>query len=325
MIATTTRTRSLARGVNLPLIPFLRSGGLSTSTAGSNNGPKSKVFVFGLAEDRNSSFLRGPANAPPLIKAEMISDAHNNFCELGPDVISRIEMMDDIAPELSDSNSISRSIDLRISSILEQKGFPLILGGDHSITYPICKTIRKYRDKPFIILHFDAHPDLYPNFEGNLSSHASPFIRILEERDNKNNVICKDLYQIGIRTINDVQRQMIEFHNVRVCEARYYPPSLAIPSIADYFRDIKSDDDVYISLDIDCLDPAFAPGVSHREPGGLTTRQLIDCIHAIPGNIIGADVVEYNPSRDFPGNYTATLAAKLVKEIAGKMIYQINR
>lgn len=80
-----------------------------------------------------------------------------------------------------------------------------------------------------------------------------------------------------------------------------------------------TDGPVYVSVDLDGLDPAFAPGVSHREPGGLSVRDVITLIHAIPGPIIGADVVEYNPRQDL-GGVTAAVAAKIVKEIAGQMI-----
>jgi len=76
---------------------------------------------------------------------------------------------------------------------------------------------------------------------------------------------------------------------------------------------------VYLSLDIDGIDPAFAPGVSHREPGGLTTREVINMIHQINTPLVGADVVEFNPNKDID-NMTSQLAAKLVKEIAGKML-----
>jgi arginase family enzyme len=72
---------------------------------------------------------------------------------------------------------------------------------------------------------------------------------------------------------------------------------------------------LYISIDLDALDPAFAPGVSHHEPGGLSTRELLSVLHRIEGPIVGADIVELNPSRDING-VTATLAAKLVKELA---------
>ena len=75
---------------------------------------------------------------------------------------------------------------------------------------------------------------------------------------------------------------------------------------------------VYLSLDLDCLDPAFAPGVSHHEPGGMTTRQVIDIIHRLKGKIIGADIVEYNPDRDL-GSMTSMVAAKLLKEIIARI------
>ncbi len=76
---------------------------------------------------------------------------------------------------------------------------------------------------------------------------------------------------------------------------------------------------LYISLDMDGFDPAFAPGVSHHEPGGLSSREVINLIQSIDTEVIGADIVEYNPTRDFQ-NMTAFLAAKMMKEIIGKMI-----
>ena len=76
---------------------------------------------------------------------------------------------------------------------------------------------------------------------------------------------------------------------------------------------------LYLTVDLDCLDPAFAPGVSHHEPGGLTSRDVIDFVRALPGTLIGADVVELNPDRDLH-DMTARVAAKLVKEISGRML-----
>jgi len=76
---------------------------------------------------------------------------------------------------------------------------------------------------------------------------------------------------------------------------------------------------VYVSFDMDVLDPAFAPGVSHREPGGMTVREVLDHLHSITAAIVGADIVEYNPSRDV-SDLTATVAAKVLKELLGKMV-----
>jgi arginase len=78
-------------------------------------------------------------------------------------------------------------------------------------------------------------------------------------------------------------------------------------------------DAVYLSIDVDGLDPAFAPGVSHREPGGLSTRDVLALVQRVEGNLVGADVVEYNPRQDL-GGVTAIVAAKIVKEIAGRML-----
>jgi arginase family enzyme len=90
-----------------------------------------------------------------------------------------------------------------------------------------------------------------------------------------------------------------------------------MPGLPAYAK-LKAAGPIYISFDMDVLDPAFSPGVSHREPGGMSVREAIAHLHAIEGEIVGADVVEYNPVRDI-GDMTATVAAKIVKEILGKM------
>jgi arginase family enzyme len=105
------------------------------------------------------------------------------------------------------------------------------------------------------------------------------------------------------------QREQAKKFGVEVIEMRHLP---AIDRM-------KIEGPIYISFDMDALDPAFAPGVSHWEPGGLTTREAIGYIHALPGPIIGADLVEFNPVHD-PTGLTATVAAKILKELLGKMI-----
>jgi agmatinase len=189
-----------------------------------------------------------------------------------------------------------------IATLLDRGEHPVSLGGDHSITYPILKAFAG-RWPDLTILHFDAHPDLYDEFQGSRISHACPFARIMEEH------LAKKLVQIGTRTINAHQREQARKFGVEVIEMRALPAhnrmQLAGP--------------VYISFDMDVLDPAFAPGVSHREPGGMTVREAISHLHAIDGTIVGADLVEFNPVQDVSG-LTATVAAKLLKEILGKMI-----
>lgn len=290
------------------------------------------VALIGVNEDRNSSFMRGPRKAPSIIRDFFKSDSSNSFSELGINVADKIVDFGDFEPAESDSTSILESLEDTITKAIRANHIPLFLGGDHSISFPICKLISKLHKAPFVIFHFDAHPDIYPAFGSNdgyginLSSHASPFSRILEQSqhiDDKLN-ICSHLVSIGIRTINDIQKLQIEKYKsqVSVVEARFFPffggdIMSRVPKHAS--ASITEDTPVYVSIDMDVLEPGLSPGVSHREPGGLSVRQLIDAIHALPGRIIGGDIVEYNPDRDVDG-ITGEIAAKLMKELASKAI-----
>jgi arginase family enzyme len=121
--------------------------------------------------------------------------------------------------------------------------------------------------------------------------------------------LAKELVQVGVRAATSDQRAVARRHGVRMIEMKDFKGGLALD-----FRH-----PLYISFDLDALDPAFAPGVSHHEPGGLTTRQAIDIIHSLKADLIGMDVVELNPTRD-PSGITAAAAVKIIKETAGKMI-----
>jgi arginase len=246
--------------------------------------------LIGIPYDASSSFLRGSAAAPPLIRAAIHSPAGNKYTENGADL-----------SQLTDARA---EIEAGIERVLEDGLRPIALGGDHSITYPIMRAIAK-KNKGLTILHIDAHGDLYDEFEGDRFSHACPFARIMEER------LVARLVQVGIRTLTPHQRDQIKRFNVDTIEMQHFAGG-ARPAVSG---------PVYLSIDIDGLDPAFAPGVSHREPGGLSVREVITMIHGVGGPIVGADVVEFNPSQDL-GGVTASVAAKVAREIAGTMLLQ---
>lgn len=241
--------------------------------------------------------MRGPALAPPLIREAYRSDSANYFSESGQGL--RPEFFEDKGDyAISDYFDIE---ELTLRNIGQRR--PLItLGGDHSITYPILKAFHSIYG-PIEIVHIDAHADLYDEFEGDRYSHACPFARIMEEK------LASRLIQIGIRTLNTHLKEQSEKFEVETIEMKDFQDA-ELP---------KFKNPIYLSLDLDCLDPAFAPGISHHEPGGLTTRQLLNIIQEINVPIIGADIVEYNPTRDING-MTAMVAAKLLKEIALKMM-----
>jgi arginase len=262
--------------------------------------------LLGIPLDVNSSYLRGAADAPAKIREALRSDVSNKWTELGVDLGAAGAFAD--AGDLRLSHSLEKvpedfaEIDRAVGELLAKNGAPVSLGGDHSVTYPILKSFGRYYSD-LTVVHFDAHPDLYDEFEGSRVSHACPFARIMEER------LAKRLVQLGIRTMNRHQREQAARFGVEVVKMR------ALPA----FDRLRILGPVYVSFDMDVLDPAFAPGVSHREPGGMTVREAIAHLHAIEGTIVGADVVEYNPAQDVSG-MTATVAAKIVKEILGKMI-----
>ena len=255
------------------------------------------VTVLGIPFDENSSFLRGPALAPAKIREAFHSDSANCFTE------SCVNLKDH--PDVKDGGDIvfkvgrnpMEMIEQEVTSVLQQTDKLFLLGGDHSITFPIIKGFYS-RFKDLTLLHIDAHGDLYDNFENNPHSHASPFARIME------NGLAKRLVQVGIRTMTQHQREQADRFGVEVTEMKDWNGS---------FR-LKASGPIYISLDIDAIDPAFAPGVSHHEPGGFSSREVISILQNIKGNVVGADLVEFNPTRD-PSGITAMLAAKLYKEI----------
>lgn len=258
--------------------------------------------LVGVPYDASSSFLRGSAAGPPLIRAALRSRAGNSYTERGAD-LSQLADAGDLA--LPDDPAPARAlIQSGVEAVLASGFVPICLGGDHSITYPIMRALAK-QHRSVTILHIDAHGDLYDDFEGDRFSHACPFARIMEER------LCSTLVQVGIRTLTPHQRDQIKRFDVDTIEMQHFAGG-ARPATSG---------PVYLTIDIDGIDPGFAPGVSHREPGGLSVRDVITIIQSIAGPIVGADVVEFNPTQDL-GGVTASVAAKITREIAGAILLQ---
>ena len=262
-----------------------------------------EVGVVGLPFDANSSFARGPALGPARLREVLYSSSGNWFTELGKD-LSGGGWRDLGDLELPGEPGYRGEIERAQGRILEAGAIPVAVGGDHSVTYPLVRAISRFAGPP-VILHLDAHGDIYDELDGNRFSHATPFARIMEEG------IASGLTQIGLRSLTAQQREQIDRFGVQTLEMRYFSPEKA--------REMLPSGPVYLSLDIDVLDPAFAPGVSHQEPGGINIRELLAILHALEGPIVGADIVELNPLRDL-GGVTAAVAAKLLKEVIGKIL-----
>ncbi|MFI5241667.1 MAG: agmatinase [Gemmatimonadales bacterium] len=270
-------------------------------TAGSNP-THSRPTLIGLPYDASSSFMRGPALAPPRIREELYSSQSNGCAEGGFHVLGESGIIDEGDLALPNTPDARDLIEAGIRDILDRGGRPLSLGGDHSVTYPVLRALGP-RAHDLTILQIDAHPDLYADFEGDRFSHACPFARIME------NGLARQLVQVGIRTMNAHQCAQAERYGVHSIDMRAWAagerPTVHGP--------------LYISIDLDGIDPAFVPGVSHREPGGLTVREVVSIVQTLPGSIVGADIVELNPLQDASGA-SASVAAKLVREVASRML-----
>jgi len=264
--------------------------------------PTGLVVLLGLPYDAASSLLRGPAAAPLLIRAALDSDSTNGWSESLIDLRAPGLVGDAGDVDVGGPDEVRPRIESAVTAILGQGARPLCLGGDHSVTYPVVRALRR-RYPRLALLHLDAHPDLYDSLDGDRYSHACPFARIMEEG------LVDRLVQVGVRTVNGHQRAQAQRFGVEVITMRDWNASHAF----------IFDEPLYVSVDLDVLDPAFAPGVSHREPGGLSVRELLHIIQQTRADIVGADVVEFNPTVD-PVGITSWVAAKIVRELAARLL-----
>jgi len=264
--------------------------------------PDYKIAILGVPFDEKSSYLRGAAGGPAAIRAVSTGKCYCGYTELGVNLEEDTVLVD--VGDVDTSGDMDKTfalIEKGVAAILDKGAAPIVLGGDHSITYPVLKAFAR-KHKPLDVLHFDAHPDLYEDLYGDRLSHACPFARVLEDG------LAAGVVQVGVRAITATHRAAALKGGVRMVEMK---------DIQDPLH-LRFANPVYISFDLDALDPAFAPGVSHHEPGGLTTRQALQVIQSLKGRIVGLDVVELNPTRD-PSSITAAAAFKIIKETAGRI------
>eukprot|EP00729_Bicosta_minor_P008520 gene8520-11680_t len=244
-----------------------------------------RLGVLGVPWDLGSSFATGAAEGPAQIRAALQSDHWNSACELtGEDTV---KWWDDVG-DVDLANRIKTGDAAAAMDAIEAKVTQL---------------------KKIDILHFDAHPDLYDKLDNNAYSHACPFARIMESQP------VGRLLQVGIRTMNTHQREQAERFGVEVVHMHN------IQSLQKYADTLVFDNPLYISVDLDVLDPAFCPGVSHNEPGGLSTRELLTLLQRVQApEVVGADVVELNANlTNDPSGRSKYVAAKVFKELVALM------
>ncbi|HMF29942.1 MAG TPA: agmatinase [Candidatus Lokiarchaeia archaeon] len=247
---------------------------------------------------------RGIRDASQLYGTAFLPDRGMYDVELGRYKLANTKIVDlgdiPVAPTLSEENL--DFITDGVKEILQHNVFPVVLGGDHSITYPV---IRAFEDVPLDIVHFDTHMDFGDDMLGVTISHANPIKRSSELEQ------VKHITQIGIRGLLNPDLYIDE---AKEFGARVITASEVIKAGTDWVvNQIPEAENIYVTFDIDALDPSVAPGTGTPEPGGLTYLQMREMLTALPqkGKIVGFDLVEVNPLYD-PAGTTAQVAARLI-------------
>ncbi len=263
-----------------------------------------RLSFAGLACDSQSSYRRGSALGPRCIRRAYDADCYNSTTETGVDLTGKVADLGDLRP-LRAWKATAGKFRLLAESQFSSGKRAFFAGGDHAVTIPVARALAVLGRRVHVV-QFDAHPDLYDEFEGDRESHACVAARILEMPH------VASLTQIGIRTLNTPQETTARRFpdRLRMMAAREIPAG--IPQLAH----IPPSGAVYVTLDLDVFDPAFAPGVSHPVPSGLSPRVVMNFLQQATWNLVGMDVVELNPRRD-DNQHTAILAARLLLEAMG--------
>ena len=285
-------------------IPF---GGLLASGADVERAPAS---LLGVMDATQSTYRDRCSEAPPAIRRAYDGACYNAVSETGVDCAGSVRDLGDLGPERGDFRDRAARYTAAVAAELARGRTPFILGGDHAITPAL---VAAYAGRaPLHVVQWDAHPDMYPDFEGNPDSHACVAARLLEMPH------VATITQIGIRTETAVQREVRESAGGRVIQI----PAWEAEHRGALLSHLPAGAPVYLTVDMDGFDPAFAPAVAHPVPAGLSGRAGLQLVKEIGARhrLAGMDVVEACP--DDRDNRTLILAARLIHEGVAAVLSQ---
>jgi agmatinase len=262
----------------------------------------SRAVIYGMPMDFTVSFRPGSRFGPARIREVSIGlEEYSPYLDRSLEDITYFDAGDLLLPFGNAGKSLE-IIGEYVRGLLTDGKFPFGLGGEHLVSWPIFREVyAKYPD--LAIIHFDAHADLREHYEGEPLSHSTPL------RKAAGLIGGRNIYQFGIRSGSREEfqfaRENINFHPFEVLE----PLRKVLPELAGR--------PVYLTIDIDVLDPSCAPGTGTAEAGGITSKELLAAIHVMAAsgiNVVGADIVEVAPAYD-PTEQTQIVASKLIREI----------
>lgn len=262
---------------------------------------KAEIGLIGIPYEGTTSYRSGTKFAPVEIRTNSLIGYETYSPRLNKD-LEQLKLYDfgDIDLPLTSPEIIEQTIQNEIKKLLELKLKPSIIGGEHSITTGVVKAL-KYKYKNLKVIQLDAHADLREQYSGTKHSHACAMKRVVETIGGKN------LYQIGIRS--GTKEEFLYGQK----NTNFFPYNLK--KIDEVIKRI-GEEPVYITIDLDVLDPSFLPGTGTPEPDGVTSNELFETIYKLQKlpNIVGFDIVELSPFLD-QSQASTSLAIKLLREM----------
>jgi agmatinase len=268
-------------------------GGMCDGPATPEKEKDADIVVFGIPFDGNVSYREGAQDGPAAIRESTapIAPTTEYFEDLTG---TRVVDLGDFDGE--DCEAIFAAVEQKVADLVKNKKFFTMIGGDHSVTIPVLQGIDDAIDHEFGIIHIDAHFDLCDELEGNRLSHGCTERRAVEMEHVKDS---ESLFFIAIRSCELQELDFMKKNKVNVINAADYErlgTAKVIEAVKEKMSIFKS---IYLTVDIDCLDPAYAAGTGTPKFGGITSRQLLDLLRGLFDlPIIGFDVVEVAPKLD---------------------------
>ncbi|MFW9856594.1 MAG: agmatinase [Candidatus Thorarchaeota archaeon] len=284
---------------------------------------EANLAVLGIPWDASSSFQTGAASAPHYIRNATSGQLYNPYTEDLVNLKEKWKIYDwgdvQVPDDVQEAKDYLVKIHATLKTVLQEKkdiNF-LFLGGDHLSTYFSLTSLYElgiFRNLGLIYL--DAHPDLYLEYEASPYSHACVVRRLIEEIQ----LDPINIFQVGIRATTPSQADFAKKMGITTISAREFQ-QLGADAVAKIISNLLTNavDSIYLSIDLDVLDPSCAPGVPNPEAGGLLTRDLVTFIQTLPKTPVRAfDIVELLPAKDMTG-ITGFAAAKIIRESLGKI------
>jgi len=270
------------------------------------------IAIVGIPFDGGTTYRPGPRFGPRGVRNQSaIIRPWNPVLHVNPFKKHRVADFGDLPVNpLSIEDTFSR-IERGLATVVAGGARTLCVGGDHSISLPILRAVCKNHRGPISLIQFDAHNDLWDEYFGSKYSHGTPFRRAFEE----GLLIDGGVLQVGLRgqVYGEDDFDFARKHKVRMVTAEDFHAK-GMQTVLRHLRAFRGKP-VYVTLDIDCVDPAYAPGTGTPQVGGFTSAQIVELVRALNGlSIVGADLVEVSPPFD-NGDLTSLLAANLLFEL----------